>query len=60
MRKDLTRQFGQAAQVCSILVEECRRAGSVIVTVDAKDSRSPEAADRVVEILRKLIQQGQE
>jgi hypothetical protein len=48
----LERQFGQAYAVCETVVAECRKAGALVIDVDADQSRSDAAADRVAEILR--------
>ena len=54
----LERQFEQAYIVCQILVAECRKAGVLVIDVDANDSCSDAAADRVAEMLRDNVGRG--
>jgi hypothetical protein len=54
----LERQFVQAYDVCEAVVEKCRMAGTTVVKVDARDSRSDEAAGRVAEMLCEHIGVG--
>ena len=56
--QQLERQFEQAYIVCQTLVAECRKAGALVIDVDANDSRSDAAADRVAEILRDNVGRG--
>lgn len=49
------RQFGYAYAVCETVVAECRKAGALVIDVDADQSRSDDATERVAEMLRNNV-----
>jgi hypothetical protein len=55
-REMIVRQFSLAAAACEQLVQYCRGAGAIVFSVDAEETRSDAAAERVADELSRCIE----